>query len=798
MSKINKSTDLIHFKEIKQNQSLSDLINKEDKTIFLKNNKKALACFEEFVRLQNKNKSRNNKKIELHLLNIKANPNMEKYKKNPALILKSYDKNLFDERRRKFKNKTLGVDEGYITMPINDNDENNIEAYNYKGNKTSRFNNNLNIDFDDESNYNLPKKNISNDLIFSAKGVSARNRKYVRITDFERGRELVSKKRKYLKIKSEQNYKIDMKKLKEDFNKQLDYNFELKKLNNWDYFNLQRNHNSSLNKSGNNYSKGKLTLINLNNLDDPDSSNMAWLLNIRNDKEKLKVVSRIHKLNEFFTSFGKEQDAIFMQTMKINKKGFMFDAFHKSKEELKDIKINENELISGVHFYREVIKAKIKREDMFKSEICECAEKLRITKIEKQENIIESYKLMNKLEELNKKEIDIFNEFNLNSNTARMFNSSKGKDKKEENKKINDMKKKSSIFLYKNKKENQNQGQSQSQNIDQKTIKKNKLLKLQMKNALILEKIDKIKKQKKEIEEKIKQNSIKLTEIQLRNKRAKANFTEKVQMLSEYYYQILKKGIDVRKNGLSWVVVKLMELNAYIDKNHFPPFLTDSEVSYLMRVGVKTFELSELVKLFQLLKIRQKKIREMHMKEDRDKENQIKEDNFNKIKEANKGNKYNIGNDYAEYMEEIQRKYEHVINICLNEKIEENDINEISQKYKKQILSMHKEEMDELASSRLYELYFIPGSLAHYFSKDKVFRQYFDDIFYLNEEINKRRKDLREEKEREYKKYRNLINLSNTNYFIQMISEKGKIPKRPRISEKDKLLAVLFGNDITV
>jgi len=86
MSKINKSTDLIHFKEIKQNQSLSDLINKEDKTIFLKNNKKALACFEEFVRLQNKNKSRNNKKIELHLLNIKASPNMEKYKKNPALI----------------------------------------------------------------------------------------------------------------------------------------------------------------------------------------------------------------------------------------------------------------------------------------------------------------------------------------------------------------------------------------------------------------------------------------------------------------------------------------------------------------------------------------------------------------------------------------------------------------------------------------------------------------------------------------------------------------------------------------
>ena len=194
MSKINKSTDIIHFKELKQSPSLSELINNDDKYIFLKNNKKALACFEEFIRLQNRNKSRNNKKLELHLLNLKANPNIEKFKKNPALILKSYDKNLFDERRRKFKNKTLGVDEGYITLPINHNDMNNIEAYNYKGNKTSRFNSNINLDIDDESNYPIPKKNISNDLLFSSKGISTRKRKYIRITDFDRGRELVTKK----------------------------------------------------------------------------------------------------------------------------------------------------------------------------------------------------------------------------------------------------------------------------------------------------------------------------------------------------------------------------------------------------------------------------------------------------------------------------------------------------------------------------------------------------------------------------------------------------------------------------
>ena len=347
--------------------------------------------------------------------------------------------------------------------------------------------------------------------------------------------------------------------------------------------------------------------------------------------------------------------------------------------------------------------------------------------------------------------------------------------------------------MYKDpKKESQNNNNNK---IDKKTLKKNKLLELQMANDIILQNLAKIKDSKKRIEEQIKKNNLKINTIQIKHKNAKANYTEKVQMLSEYYYQILKKGIDVRKSGLSWVVVRLMELNAYIDKNHFPSFLNDSEINYLLRIGVKTFELNELVKLFQLLKIRQKKLRERHVQEDKDKENKIKEDKFNKLKEAHKGNKFNIGNDYVEYMEEIQRKYESVINICLNEKTEENDINQISEKFKKQILTMQDDALEDLNTTKLYELYFIPGSLAQYFSKDKVFRQYFDDIYYLNEEINKRRKELKEEKEKEYKKYRNF---NSANYYIKTVSGVQIIERSQRVSENDKIMAALFGNDISV
>ena len=808
MSTITKSTEQQTCDQQKPNQLLSDLINADKNKLYVENNKRALICFEEFIKLQT-NKNDNNNKLSMHLLNLNGFSNLEKYKKNPILILKSYGKNFVDEKKRKFKSQTLGVDEGLITLPKNDFDMNFFD--NLKDNDANKLLfSNLDLkNVKDMNNYETLNKALfktisyipskrNNSAILTINSISNKKRKIMKMTDLERGKEIVTKTRINIKKNKADIQFIKMKKLKEDFEQQLKYNFELKKLNNWDVSNIPRNKNTYLSQS---FSKKRI--MNFNNLNEEESSNMGWLLNIRNDKEKLKVVGRIKQLNEFFNGFGKEQDAIFMQAMKINRKGFVFDAFFKTKEELNDIRVDENEIISGVNFYREVMKTKIKREEMFKSEVSECAEKLWKEKLEKQKNIIASYDLMNNLDELKKKESELFNELTLN--TKNQIHVSKMKEKeriKNEKKMHNEEKSKknnNNVLLHRDNRESwdnkeRKESSSSTNAIDRKLSKRNIMLKIQMNNEVILKKLSDLKKEKMLVEEKLKHNNVLLNDIQIRLKRAKVNYTEKVQMLSDYYYQILKKGIDVRKSGLSWVVVKLMELSSFIDKNHFPSFLNDSEINYLMRIGVKSFELNELVKLFHVLKKRQKQLRERHIREDKEKENQIKEEQFNKLKEANKGNKYNIGNDYVEYMEEIQRKYEHVINACLNEKTEENDINQICEKFKKQILSMHNEDIGNIQINKLYELYFIPGSLAQYFSKDKIFRQYFDDIYYLNDEINKRRKELREEKEKEYKKYRNL---SNTNYFVK-IKQGGEISKSHRVSEQDKIMAALFGNDISV
>ena len=89
---------------------------------------------------------------------------------------------------------------------------------------------------------------------------------------------------------------------------------------------------------------------------------------------------------------------------------------------------------------------------------------------------------------------------------------------------------------------------------------------------------------------------------------------------------------------------------------------------------------------------------------------------------------------------------------------------------------------------KLCKLFVIPGSLSQYFIKDNKFRQYFDDIYYLNEEIKKRKNQIKEMKDNEFKKYKNLIkdNLDNT-----------KIANAAN-SERSKAFAAIFGNHIPV
>ena len=152
-----------------------------------------------------------------------------------------------------------------------------------------------------------------------------------------------------------------------------------------------------------------------------------------------------------------------------------------------------------------------------------------------------------------------------------------------------------------------------------------------------------------------------------------------------------------------------------------------------------------------------------------------------------------------EYIEEIQRKYENVINICLNENKEESNIAKISNDLKHYILQDKERGKEEefnykINKSKKIELLFIPGSLSEYFAKDKRFRQYFDDVFYLNEEIIKRKETLNKEKQSYLNKYRNKV-ISGSLFGSGETNNKYKENKN---TENEIVYAALFGNGISI
>ena len=79
-----------------------------------------------------------------------------------------------------------------------------------------------------------------------------------------------------------------------------------------------------------------------------------------------------------------------------------------------------------------------------------------------------------------------------------------------------------------------------------------------------------------------------------------------------YYYKILKKGYDVRDEGLVWVVKHLLELNSNIDYHHFPKFLDNQQIEYLIIQAKLHVEESIILMIFQGMNNRQVKHRNLN------------------------------------------------------------------------------------------------------------------------------------------------------------------------------------------
>lgn len=78
----------------------------------------------------------------------------------------------------------------------------------------------------------------------------------------------------------------------------------------------------------------------------------------------------------------------------------------------------------------------------------------------------------------------------------------------------------------------------------------------------------------------------------------------------EYYRSLLKEGNDTRKEGLIWIVKKLLELNDNLEYSMFPLFLSHEQIDFLISVSKKQIERTSLVLIMQVFRKKQQKVNE--------------------------------------------------------------------------------------------------------------------------------------------------------------------------------------------
>ena len=668
------------------------------------------------------------------IFNIQYNtPN---FKKNPKQIINSYNIELIGEnfeKKIKYKSRILGVDEGLIELPKVFSDP-NINLF-----KTT-------VQTEDKKK----KKNQSRNKIMQEN--SKENTKSKKAFSFDKIIEK-EKKNKINKIKNKNKDLIEEEPNKiEKYQNSIQMINEIKKLDSWDmrhaYKGIRRYQ-----------THGTMRHI----LSSLGQGNMRWLLDIKNDPQKLKIISRNNYLKDFFNKIDQNQNAIFMQSLNIQKEEFNFDVFEKGNFNHEKDEILRKKRENQIDYYREAIKEKIKVEDILKNDLANIAQGIYDAKIEKKKLIVQLYDESLKINEIHKKKIKLKEEFD---------------EKMEEIK--NDLLIDNNNTIVTPRKKN-DKGKNLSMRKEQLLKRNEAIIKQKELKQNIEENFEELDNERDEVEFNIEEINKEINQMKEEIKRGKMRLNQRIQAMRQYYFDILKHGIDVRRNGLVWVIVQLISLKSFIEKSHFPIFLNDLQIDYLLTISYKQYDINELIKLFQILKEKQKSFREDFIKQEKINKEKEKKKLIEKRQSIRKS-----GGDFTEFIEEIAKQYENVINICLNETKEEKYINEISEKLKKDILNIYKEDEEEEnlnEKKEVNELYFLPGSLAEFFNKNQKFRIYFDDIVFLNSEIIRKEHELKELKEKELKNFKNNL--------------KEERNKRNSI-DNQLIFSALFGNGISV
>ena len=86
----------------------------------------------------------------------------------------------------------------------------------------------------------------------------------------------------------------------------------------------------------------------------------------------------------------------------------------------------------------------------------------------------------------------------------------------------------------------------------------------------------------------------------------KEKYNQNINEQKYYYSKLLSQGIDTRKEGLSWIVIHLYELNFQVTHDCFPKFLPKESIDYILEISSLEYKKRLQSSLLETLSIRRK------------------------------------------------------------------------------------------------------------------------------------------------------------------------------------------------
>ena len=262
----------------------------------------------------------------------------------------------------------------------------------------------------------------------------------------------------------------------------------------------------------------------------------------------------------------------------------------------------------------------------------------------------------------------------------------------------------------------------------------------------------------------------------------KISFESLVKEQRDYYMDILKTGTDTRKEGLTWVIKRLLELNVVLEEKDFPSFLTQEHIDYLMLMANLGFECTQLELILNSLKSRQQNALEKKT-EDLSK-NSTSIGFFALIKDFNSNSpkqkifeKTSLSKENLDKIKNLYKRHEELMKHLMEKKIEDcyivNYVNSVKKKVNEFFIGKNYSAFDNCSSKEI-----------RYLLEHEKQKEYYDDIIVLKARIA----EINRYMMAYMKKTANRV-MEKTNYF--------KKQKNERINDHyDRIYSALFGTTI--